>query len=138
MVKQLYLSGGIDLKSHASMRHLSDFAIDVCEPSFMKRQFLKYHCWKSAEKLHQDVYGSGNFEIDQYADLIKNIEKYVHEFSKINRPLLFMKFKESFIDVKSSHVVVKKTCGTVKLGGVVLKNEYDVFTDEKKNLILDV
>ncbi|CAB3403045.1 unnamed protein product [Caenorhabditis bovis] len=127
-VKELYLTAGnIDIKSHNGLSFFCDFAIDCSSLSFERRRFLRYSCWGKAEKLHQDVYDSGNFRTSEYSEVICNIEEFVTTFSQLDRAHLFKEFHKSFIASTAPNVDVRKDSGYVKLGGYSYKRDYVVF-----------
>lgn len=126
-VKELFLKcGGIDVKSHKSLTYFCKFALEHAAVS-NKTLLQLYDSWGKAERMHRDVYGAENYRHSDYVQIITDVEFFVNEFEKFDRGLLFIKFKEMFIDGKESDVVIREVNNSVNLGGVRYQSKYTVF-----------
>lgn len=77
--------------------------------------------------MYQSVYGSANFCISEYTQIISDVETFVLEVSKFNHEKLFAEFQKTFIAKNKPDVLVKKTFDIAKLGGYSFKCNYSVF-----------
>ncbi|CAI2352435.1 unnamed protein product [Caenorhabditis sp. 36 PRJEB53466] len=126
-VKEAYLScGGIDLKSHNSLTYFCRFALHHSGLPWKRFDYLS-DCWVKAERMHRDVYGSGNYRPSEYGQIISDVEAFVFEFAQFDRKTLWSKFNETFIAGNDPDVQIKKESHTIKLGGFSFKCDYSVF-----------
>lgn len=77
--------------------------------------------------MHRDVYGSGNFRTNEYAQIISDVETFVLEFAKFDRKNLWAEFDKIFIAGNNPDVKIKEESGTIKLGGFFFKCNYSAF-----------
>ena len=77
--------------------------------------------------MHRDVYGAGNFRSTEYAEIINDVETFVHEFGKFDRKKLWDEFNKMFISGSDPDVEIRKESRTIKLGGFNFKCDYSVF-----------
>uniref|UniRef100_A0A1I7WXI7 Uncharacterized protein n=1 Tax=Heterorhabditis bacteriophora TaxID=37862 RepID=A0A1I7WXI7_HETBA len=80
--------------------------------------------------MHQDIYGSGNFRASDYAQIISDMETFVHEFAKFDRKKLWDEFDKTFITETDTDVKVEKATGNIKLGGYIFKCNYSLYCDQ--------
>ncbi|CAB3398124.1 unnamed protein product [Caenorhabditis bovis] len=127
-VKKLFLtSGGIDLKSHKALNYFCRFAL-ANSGLTADRVFFLFDTWTKAEKMDQDVYGSWNFCLHDYAQIITDVETFVKDFDNFDQRKLWDEFERKFIVGTEQNVTVKKVSPqTINLGGFCFKSEYSVF-----------
>ncbi|CAB3402707.1 unnamed protein product [Caenorhabditis bovis] len=117
---------GVDLKSHNSLKFFARFAIKHAELS--DDVFWHLHdSWTKAEKMYRDVYGSCNFRVSEYAQIISDVETFVLKFEAFDRKSLWIEFDKAFISGNNPDVVIRKESHSINLGGSLFKCDYSVF-----------